>query len=191
MDTFKNIPLRLWIIFALGVIALQALALFLFGQPKICECGYIKLWEGVVLSAGNSQHITDWYTFSHIIHGFIFFWLAKLVFPRAGVGVWLLLSVGVEAAWEVLENTPMVIEHYREQALAQGYVGDSIVNSVVDTLATVVGFFLALRLPVWLVILIAVGLEAFTIYMIRDGLALNIINLIIPLEFIAEWQSGG
>ena len=191
MDTFKNIPLRPWIIFALGVIALQALALFLFGQPKICECGYIKLWEGVVLSAGNSQHITDWYTFSHIIHGFIFFWFAKLLFPRAGVGMWLLLSVGVEAAWEVLENTPMVIEHYREQALAQGYVGDSIVNSVVDTLATIVGFFLALRLPVWLIILIAVGLETFTIYMIRDGLTLNIINLIIPLEFIAEWQSGG
>lgn len=191
MDALKHIPLRPWVIFALGIIALQALALFLFGQPKICECGYIKLWEGVVLGSGNSQHLTDWYTFSHIIHGFAFFWFAKLLFPRASVGMWLLLSVGVEAAWEVLENTPMVIEHYREQALAQGYVGDSIINSVMDTLATVVGFFMALKWRWWIVVLIALLLEAFTIYMIRDGLALNIINLLYPLESIHEWQSGG
>ncbi|MBP9711356.1 MAG: DUF2585 family protein [Candidatus Pacebacteria bacterium] len=182
--------MRRWIIFAAGVVALQALTLFLFGQPKICECGYIKVWESVVLGPGNSQHLTDWYTFSHIIHGFIFFWLAKLLFPRARVGVWLLLAVGVEAAWEVLENTPQVIEHYRTQALAQGYTGDSILNSVSDTLAMIVGFFMALKIKWWWVVLLAVALEAFTIYMIRDGLALNVVNLVFPFDSIHEWQAG-
>lgn len=182
--------MRRWIIFAAVLVGAQALVLFFFGQPPICECGYVKFWEGVVLGPGNSQHLFDWYTFSHIIHGFIFFWAARLLFPRAGVGVWLALAVGVEAAWEVLENTPMVIEHYRTQALAQGYTGDSILNSVSDTLAMVAGFFMAFKWRWWMVLLIAVVLEAFTIYMIRDGLALNIINLTIPLDFISNWQQG-
>lgn len=182
--------MRRFVIFAAGLIAVQALVLFFFGQPKICECGYLKLWEGVVLGPGNSQHLSDWYTFSHIIHGFVFFWIARWLFPRAGAGVWLVVAVGAEAAWEVLENTPMVIEHYRQQALAQGYVGDSIINSVMDTLAMVVGFFIALKSKWWVVAVLAIAMEAFTIYMIRDGLALNVIGLIAPLEFIAEWQSA-
>jgi hypothetical protein len=182
--------MRWWIIFAAGLVAAQAIVLFLFGQPFICECGYVKFWESVVLGPGNSQHLFDWYTFSHVIHGFIFFWLAKLAFPRAGFNMWLLLAVGVEAAWEVLENTPMVIDHYRQTALAYGYSGDSVLNSVSDTLAMVAGFFLASKWKWWVVVLIAIVLETFTIYMIRDGLALNIINLTAPLDFIAEWQQG-
>lgn len=177
-------------IFVAGLVAIQALILFLFGQPKICECGFVKLWEGVVLGSGNSQHLTDWYTFSHIIHGFIFFWLARYAFPRVGIGVWLVIAVGVEVAWEILENTPMVINHYRQQALAQGYVGDSIINSIMDTLAMIAGFFFALRMPWWVVVLVAVALEGFTLYMIRDGLALNILGLVVPLDSISQWQVG-
>src|SRR5882672_5985797 len=109
---------------AAALLALQALALHLFGQPWICTCGYVKLWEGVVLSGGNSQHLTDWYTFSQIVHGIVFYALLRLGFPRMSVMQRLLLAVAIEAAWEIIENTPTVIRHYREQALAQGYAGD-------------------------------------------------------------------
>jgi len=126
-----------------ALIILQALALYLFGQPSICTCEYVKVWEGIVLGAGNSQHLTDWYTFSHIIHGFLFYVGLWYVFPRMPVAWRLAAAVGIEAAWEVIENTPMVIQHYREQALAQGYTGDSIINSIFDTFAMIGGFLLA------------------------------------------------
>jgi hypothetical protein len=175
----------------LGLLALQALVLHLFGQPPICECGYVEFWHGAVLSAGNSQHVTDWYTFSHIIHGFLFYLALRYLFPRMPMWQRFLIAAGVEIAWELIENTPMIIEHYREQALAQGYTGDSIINSVCDTLAMAIGFFMASRMPVWSIILIGLGLEAWTAYEIRDGLALNIINLLHHFDFIARWQAGG
>ena len=185
-----GIPARTYILLAIALVALQALVLWLFGQPAICECGYVKLWEGVVLSAGNSQHLADWYSFSHVIHGFIFYWILTLVAPRLSIGTRLLLAVGAEAAWEIIENTPMVIQHYREQALAQGYTGDSIINSVSDTLMMAAGFFLALRLPVWLVVVLGLGFELFVAYSIRDNLTLNVLNLIYVLPSVATWQSG-
>src|SRR3989338_431230 len=101
-----------------GVFAVQALVLYAFGQPWICECGYVKLWEGVVASAGNSQHLSDWYTFSHIIHGFLFYLGLWYFFPRMSLLQRLVIATGIEAGWEIFENTPMVIQHYREQALA-------------------------------------------------------------------------
>lgn len=182
---------RVWIFLAIGLVAIQALILFVLGQPAICECGYVKVWEGVVLSSGNSQHLTDWYTFSHIIHGFLFYAGLWFFFPRMPTVARLFLAVGIEVGWEVIENTPMVIEHYRQQALAQGYVGDSILNSVMDTLAMVLGFFLAWRWPVWVIVVLAIGMEAFVAYAIRDNLLLNIIGFVYPLEFINTWQSGG
>ena len=185
-----GIPARTYILLAIALVALQALVLWLFGQPAICECGYVKLWEGVVLSAGNSQHLADWYSFSHVIHGFIFYWILTLVAPRLSIGTRLLLAVGAEAAWEIIENTPMVIQHYREQALAQGYTVDSIINSVSDTLMMAAGFFLALRLPVWLVVVLGLGFELFVAYSIRDNLTLNVLNLIYVLPSVATWQSG-
>lgn len=175
----------------LGLFAVQGFLLWWFGQPAICECGYIKWWEGVVLGPGNSQHLTDWYTFSHVIHGFLFYWLLTLVAPRLPVAARLVLALGIEAGWEVLENTPWLIEHYRQQALAQGYVGDSILNSLADTLAMVAGFALAARLPVWGSVAMVLGLEALPLWMIRDGLSLNILNLVHRFDFISRWQSGG
>lgn len=169
----------------------QALVLFLFGQPMLCECGFVKLWEGAVLSSGNSQHITDWYTFSHIIHGFIFYWILTLVAPRASFGIKLLLALGAEATWEILENTPWLIEHYRQQALAQGYVGDSILNSLMDTLAQMIGFLLAWRLPILLVIVLGIGMELFVGLSIRDNLFLNVLGFFHQFDFISTWQKGG
>ncbi len=182
---------RKYIFLVFGLIVIQGVVLYLFGQPPLCVCGDVKLWEGVVLSSGNSQHLTDWYTFSHLIHGFLFYLGLWYFFPRTSVWKRLLFAVGIEAAWEIVENTPTVINHYREQALAQGYTGDSIVNSISDTVAMVLGFFLARRLPVWMVILCGLTLELFVLYMIRDNLVLNVLNLIHQFPSIATWQEGG
>ncbi len=181
---------RVYMLGAALLVAVQAGVLYLFGQPPICTCDYVKLWEGVVLSAGNSQHLSDWYTFSHIIHGILFYALFTLLFPRISVWARLLMAMGVEIAWEIAENTPTVIQHYREQALAQGYTGDSIINSVSDTIAMVLGFLMARKWPVWAVITLAFFLELWVAYEIRDNLALNIINLLHQFDFIAAWQSG-
>jgi predicted MFS family arabinose efflux permease len=164
--------------------------LYALGQPSICTCGYVKWWEGVVLSPGNSQHLTDWYTFSHILHGFLFYLALWYFFPRLSVWQRLVLAVGVEVAWEIIENTPMVIEKYREQALAQGYTGDSILNSLSDTLAMIVGFVMAWRWPVWLVVLLTIVLEVVVALLIRDNLTLNILNFIHTFPAISAWQAG-
>lgn len=185
----SSITLQSAIRIALALMLMQIAVLFWFGQPAICECGFVKLWEGNVGSEGNSQHLSDWYTPSHIIHGILFFFLLGWLFPRLTLGYRFLIALAIEVGWEILENTPMVIEHYRQQALAAGYVGDSILNSVSDTVAMIIGFVLAIRMPLWLAIIIIVALEAITMYVIRDGLALNIINLLYPFEFIAEWQT--
>ncbi len=173
-----------------ALIIAQALALLYFGQPAICECNYIKLWEGVVKSIGNSQHLSDWYTFSHIIHGFIFYWILWKLFPTMHIGWRLLLAVAIEVGWEVLENTPMVINHYRQQALAQGYTGDSILNSVSDTLAMIFGFVFSRVSPIWITVALLLAMEVIVAYMIRDNLALNITNLIHIFPWIESWQMG-
>jgi len=183
-------PLRTWCLIGAGIIVLQAIVLLVMGQPPICTCGTVKLWHGTVLSAENSQQLTDWYTFTHIIHGFGFYLLLWLIAPRALVGLRLMLAIALEAGWEIIENTPFIIDRYRQQALAQGYIGDSVINSVFDTLAMVLGFVLARLSPVWGVVALAVLLELFVGFMIRDNLTLNIIQLIYPSEAISQWQAG-
>ncbi len=176
---------------AIVLLALQAVALYVLGQPAICECGYIKFWEGIVRSAGTSQHLTDWYTYSHIIHGILFYALYSLLFPRLPITTRFLLAIGTEVTWETVENTTMVIDKYREQALAQGYVGDSIINSLCDTLVMVIGFLTAWRLPVRASVTAVLFFELFVGYSIRDNLTLNILNFIYIFPFIDTWQQGG
>lgn len=183
--------MRKWFLIGVLLVSAQVLVLKLFGQPPICECGYVKFWEGVVASSGNSQHLTDWYTPSHVIHGTLFYLGLWFFFPKTPVWFRLALAIGIEVSWEIIENTPWIIDRYREQALAQGYVGDSIINSVMDTLAMIGGFLLAWRLPVAASVALVIFLEAFTLNWIRDGLALNIIQLLYPIDAISEWQAGG
>lgn len=168
----------------------QAMVLYVFGQPTISASGEVWLWAGDVLSAENSQQLSDWYTFSHVIHGLLFYCGLWFFFPRLSLWQRLAIAVGIEVAWEIVENTPMVIQHYREQALAQGYTGDSVFNSISDTIAMTVGFFIAWRAPVWVSVSAALSMEIFVGYSIRDNLTLNVLNLIHQFDFIAKWQAG-
>jgi hypothetical protein len=175
-----------------GLVAAQAIALYAMGHPLICKCGTVKLGHFGVESAENSQHLFDWYSPSHLIHGFLAYWLLSLASRTVpmSLGLRLVLAVAVEASWEVIENTDFIINHYRDATISLDYYGDSVINSVSDTLIMVLGFFLAKWLPVWLTVSIAIGLELFVAAMIRDNLTLNILMFLWPIDSILHWQQG-
>lgn len=194
----ERISRRTYFVIAAAIILVSALTLYATGQVPICKCGYVKLWHGVTVSSENSQHISDWYTFSHIIHGFGFYFLAwalgrwrKLPQHAWPLGLMLLFAVALESAWEIFENTDLVINRYRAVTISRDYHGDSVVNSAFDILAMVAGFLFAAHFPAWAAIAATVGLEIFVGYFIRDNLALNIIMLVYPIEAIRVWQAGG
>lgn len=172
---------------AASIVAFQAGALFLLGQPLICACGF-RLWEGDMHSSGLSQQLTDWYSFTHVSHGLMFYFLLWVVARKAPVSTRFLLALGAEAAWEVIENLPAVIQLYRRQALAQGYSGDSIANSLSDTAMMATGFLLAARLPLRAALALFVAMEIGLAIAVRDNLALNMLNFIHRFEAIDRWQ---
>ncbi len=173
-----------------AVLLIQIIAEYMMGRTPICTCGYIKLWEGSVNSSGNSQHISDWYTPSHIIHGFIFYGVTYLLLRGKPIAMRLLLALVIESGWELLENSPVIIDRYRTATISLDYYGDSILNSAMDTIFMVIGFFFASRAPVALTIAIAIFFELLTGYLIRDNLTLNVLMLIWPVEAIKTWQSA-
>jgi hypothetical protein len=181
---------RLFLLLALGIVVAQALILYWLGRHPICTCGFVKLWEGNAFGPGNSQHLSDWYTPSHIIHGFLFYLFAWVVFRKASVAWRFAVAVFLEAAWEVVENTPWVIEYYRNNTVSLGYVGDSIINSVMDVAWMALGFLIAWRAPVLITIVLALAMEGIAGYVIRDNLVLNILMFIYPFESIKAWQTA-
>lgn len=188
-----KLKLRRRTLMLIAAIVVGAVALLLLmGRPPICTCGTIKLWEGAVNSAGNSQHIADWYSFSHIIHGFIFYALSWwLLRSWLRTDTRLALSVMIEAGWELLENSPLIIDRYRTATLAFGYSGDSVLNSISDIAMMAAGFLFALKMPARVTVAVAVGFELMTLYTIRDNLTLNVLMLTWPIEAVKTWQAGG
>jgi len=181
---------RRLLVFALAILAAAAALLLAMGRHPICTCGSVSLWVGQRDSAQTSQMLADWYSLSHIVHGLIFYALLRLVAPRLAVQWRFLIALFIEAAWEVAENTPMVIDRYRETTAALGYTGDSVINSLSDILMMGVGFLLARKLPLWAAVAALVMLEVVPLFVIRDNLTLNLIALIAPNPSIQAWQAG-
>jgi hypothetical protein len=182
---------------SVAILLLAVAILFAMGRPPICTCGTVELWHGAVQSSGNSQHLTDWYSPSHFTHGLIMYFFAWLLWRKWRLlggkpARWALpIAVLVEAAWEISENTPMVIDRYRAVTASFGYSGDSIVNSAADIGWMAAGFLLATRLPARVSVAIAIGFELLTLWIIRDNLTLNVVMLFWPLEAIRQWQGMG
>ena len=176
-------------ILAFAAVLLAAVALLLaMGRPAICDCGAVRLWGAV--GPEQSQMLADWYSASHIVHGFLFYAALHLVARRWPIERRFLAALLVEAAWEIVENMPLIIDRYREATMALGYSGDSILNSMSDIAMMALGYLAARRLPVWASVALAVGLELLTLAVIRDNLALNVWMLLAPNRAILDWQAG-
>ncbi len=178
------------VLVAVAIVVASGLTLWLMGRNLICPCGHVSIWYSPGDPEPSSQSLMDWYTPSHVIHGILFYGALWLMARRMPVNWRLVIALIVECAWEVIENTPWVIERYRSATVSVDYNGDSVINSTVDVLAMVLGFALARRLPVWVSVAVIIGFELFTTWLIRDGLALNILMLFWPLQSVLDWQAG-
>jgi hypothetical protein len=181
----------IYILIVLGILVSVAGAELAMGRVPWCKCGYIKLWHGVVQSSENSQHLTDWYTLTHVIHGVLFYAVLWLFARWIPPGPRFVIAVALEGLWEVIENSSFIIERYRAQTLSLDYYGDSVVNSLSDIVAMIFGYWLTRVLPTRIVVLLVVVIEVALAIGIRDNLTLNILMLIHPFAAIKRWQLGG
>ena len=175
---------------ALAILAAAAAALLAMGRHPICTCGVVDLWVGARDSPKTSQMLADWYSLSHVVHGLLFYGALWLAWRRAPVEWRFLAALLVEATWEVVENTPFVIDRYRATTAAVGYSGDSVVNSLSDIAMMCVGFLAARKLPVWGSVALLLVLEVVPLFVIRDNLFLNVWTLLAPNAAVQAWQAG-
>ena len=188
-------PDRRGLILSLAMAAAIGAILLGMGRAPICACGTVKLWHGVVQSSENSQHIADWYAFSHVIHGLLFYFFAHILWRKWKLfggkpAIWALpIAVAFEGFWELLENSPLIIDRYRAVTASFGYSGDAVINSLADLGFMALGFWIASRLPWKASVAMAIMFELFTLFMIRDNLTLNVLMLVWPIDAIREWQS--
>lgn len=184
---FENVPLM--VCFAL----LAAAVVFLQIQGRVwwCQAGDYAPWAWNIWSTHNSQHVVDPYSFTHVLHGVLEFWLIGLIFRRMPLAWRLVLAVAVESSWEVAENSSYIINRYREETISLDYFGDSIINSIADILCCASGFVIAYYLRFWRSLFLFVVTEAVLIMTIKDSLIINIIMLIWPVDAIKAWQISG
>lgn len=181
--------LRPWFVLG-GVLLAMVVVLRLQGRRWICECGYVLAWTSNTNSADNSQQAFDPYTFTHILHGFAFIAFVHLLAPRISE-IWkLVAALSLEAVWEVIENTNFIIERYRSETMALGYIGDTILNSFGDVLACALGAIVARQLGVFKTLVLVVLIEVALLLTVRDNLTLNIVMLFYPIDAIKHWQLG-
>lgn len=174
-----------------AILAVTAGLLYAAGRSPICPCGTVKFFDLVPKAGEDSQHIFDWYTFSHILHGLIFYFAIWLVGRgRVPFAVGILVALVLESGWELFENSQYIINRYQSQSIYEQYNGDSIINSVGDILTMAFGYFVASRIPVLASIALLIGVEVWMAWMIRDNLTLNIISLTHPIASISQWQEG-
>jgi Protein of unknown function (DUF2585) len=190
--TLPRLSLPVALAICAAIMLASATILVLMGHVVICKCGYVKLWHASRTDSETSQHLTDWYTYSHILHGILLYWLTGVLSQgRLSVAARLIIATGLEAGWEIFENTPFIINRYRTVTISRDYFGDSVVNSTADIAAMIVGFLLASRLPAWVTVALLIAVEVLLLLLIRDNLTLNIIMLIHPMDWLKTWQAGG
>lgn len=185
-----RIPLRR-ISLTLSIIVLAtAPLLYLMGRVWWCKCNQLTPWNFIDKSMHSSQHLFDWYTPTHILHGVVFFWILHLLLPKINNNTRLTMALLIEAAWELAENSTFIIQRYRSVTIAYDYFGDSVLNSCADIFSCLIGYIFASRFGALASIALFLIFEIFCLYFIKDNLTLNVIMLTFPLDFIKEWQLG-
>jgi hypothetical protein len=188
--TFPRLSLPKALLISLGIVLVAALVLYAMGRTPMCPCPF-KLWVGRN-QPEQSQHFLDWYSYTHVLHGVVFYFLLTVILRgRLSMAARLVIATLIEGAWEIFENTPFIINRYRTATISHDYYGDTIVNSVGDILSMIVGFLIAARLPVWVTIFLFLASEVLLFVLLRDNLLLNVIMLIYPMEWIRQLQTGG
>ena len=191
MTTKTDRSTVLQIVVACVIVLLMSVLLRAQGRLLICACGQVQIWTSDTCSSNNSQHLFDPYSFTHVLHGILFFWLIALAFRRMAPGRQLLLALSLEAAWEVFENSRVVIERYRTATAALGYQGDTVVNSIGDLLCALLGFLIARQLGVRWSLILFLLVELILVLWIHDSLLLQMLMLMRPVEAIKLWQACG
>jgi hypothetical protein len=183
---------KLELAYLLTVLLIPITAILLYSQGRVwwCKIGDYAIWSSDIWGSHNSQHLLDPYSFTHILHGVLYFWLINLILRKISLSWQFFVAILVGSSWEILENSSFVINHYRTATLSLDYFGDSIFNAISDIFCCGIGFWIAYYLRFWFSLLFFVAVEIVLLFWIKDSLIVNIIMLVFPIEAIKNWQIG-